>query len=222
MRACRPTSMMMVPRILNMAYETYKLKRAALLAAAGPEGGDGAGIVESEDDDPAKRALIARLDRQARDYVRDEVFGGRLLFQLVGSAPSSPEVMDCIRDCNGVPFVEGYGSTGTCVRADRMSRSVGACAIKQDGPPSNTCTTQTTTELGGITIDNHISPRTVLAWKLVDAPELGYTARDQPFPRGELLVKTNTAIPGYYKNAKVRPSVCVVVASLFGLVWIGG
>ena len=138
MRACRPTSMMMVPRILNMAYETYKLKRAALLAAAGPEGGDGAGLVESEDDDPAKRALIARLDRQARDYVRDEVFGGRLLFQLVGSAPSSPEVMDCIRDCNGVPFVEGYGSTGTCVRADRVSRSVGACAIKQDGPPSNT------------------------------------------------------------------------------------
>lgn len=114
MRACRPTSMMMVPRILNMAYETYKLRRAALLAGAGP-GGGGPGLVESEDDDAEKRAAIARLDRQARDYVRDEVFGGRLLFQLVGSAPSSPEVMECIRDCNGVPFVEGYGSTGKLV-----------------------------------------------------------------------------------------------------------
>ncbi len=53
-------------------------------------------------------------------------------------------------------------------------------------------------------MDNHISPRTVLDWKLVDAPELGYSTRDQPFPRGELLVKTTTAIPGYYKNPKAR------------------
>jgi long-subunit acyl-CoA synthetase (AMP-forming) len=104
MATCRPTSMMLVPRILNMAHETYKLKRAALLAAAG--------LVESEDDDAPKRVEIAKLDRQARDHVRDAVFGGRLLFQLVGSAPSSPEVMEVIRDCNGVPFVEGYGSTG--------------------------------------------------------------------------------------------------------------
>jgi fatty acid CoA ligase FadD9 len=53
----------------------------------------------------------------------------------------------------------------------------------------------------------------VLDWKLVDAPELGYTSRDQPFPRGELLVKTTTAIPGYYKNPKARRA-CPVLSCL--------
>src|SRR5262249_38159214 len=34
----------------------------------------------------------------------------------------------------------------------------------------------------------------------VDVPELGYTTRDRPHPRGELLVKTKRMIRGYYKN----------------------
>lgn len=115
MAACRPTSMMMVPRILNMAYETYKLKRASLLAAAGLSSSGS----EEENDE------VARVDRQAKDHVRDAVFGGRLLFQLVGSAPSSPEVMECIRGCNGVPFVDGYGSTGASACRGRIEERRG-------------------------------------------------------------------------------------------------
>lgn len=48
----------------------------------------------------------------------------------------------------------------------------------------------------------------VLAYKLVDVPELGYTAADQPNPRGELRIKTRNMIGEYYKDPKVRCCVC--------------
>ena len=40
-------------------------------------------------------------------------------------------------------------------------------------------------------------------FKLVDVPELGYTAKDKPHPRGELRLKTKIMIPGYYKHPEV-------------------
>jgi fatty acid CoA ligase FadD9 len=58
------------------------------------------------------------------------------------------------------------------------------------------------TETGGtgITFNNHIVEHSVVDYKLVDVPELGYYASDKPFPRGELLVKTHQMIKGYYKR----------------------
>ena len=38
----------------------------------------------------------------------------------------------------------------------------------------------------------------------MDVPELGYFTSDKPFPRGELLVLTDTMIDGYYKHQDVR------------------
>ena len=43
----------------------------------------------------------------------------------------------------------------------------------------------------------------VIDYKLVDVPELGYFLTDQPHPRGELLVKTESLIPGYFKRPDV-------------------
>src|SRR5690606_41308069 len=37
----------------------------------------------------------------------------------------------------------------------------------------------------------------------IDVPELGYFGTDHPHPRGELLVKTTSMIPGYYKRPDV-------------------
>lgn len=42
------------------------------------------------------------------------------------------------------------------------------------------------------------------AYKLVDVPELGYTTKDKPYPRGELRLKTKRMITGYYKHPEVR------------------
>ena len=59
------------------------------------------------------------------------------------------------------------------------------------------------TEVGMITKDNTVLRPPVLDYKLVDVPELGYFRTDKPYPRGELLVKTQTATAGYYKRPEV-------------------
>jgi fatty acid CoA ligase FadD9 len=56
------------------------------------------------------------------------------------------------------------------------------------------------TEVGIVTRDGIISRPPVIDYKLVDVPELGYFATDRPYPRGEFLVKTTTATPGYFKR----------------------
>ena len=37
--------------------------------------------------------------------------------------------------------------------------------------------------------------------------ELGYSNADRPWPRGELAIKTRSAIPGYYKDAKATAGI---------------
>ncbi|MFX0576255.1 carboxylic acid reductase [Nocardia nepalensis] len=60
---------------------------------------------------------------------------------------------------------------------------------------------------GGVLIDNLIRRPPVIDYKLVDVPELGYFGTDQPYPRGELLLKTATMIPGYYKRPEVTAEI---------------
>ncbi|WP_067529442.1 carboxylic acid reductase [Nocardia uniformis] len=56
---------------------------------------------------------------------------------------------------------------------------------------------------GGILMDNRIKRPPVLEYKLVDVPELGYFHTDKPYPRGELLLKTTTMFPGYYRRPEI-------------------
>ncbi|ORB58144.1 oxidoreductase [Mycobacteroides saopaulense] len=63
------------------------------------------------------------------------------------------------------------------------------------------------TEVGGVFRDGKISRPPVLDYKLVDVPELGYYTTDKPHPRGELLIKSATATPGYYKRPDVTAEV---------------
>lgn len=63
------------------------------------------------------------------------------------------------------------------------------------------------TEVGGVFRDGKISRPPVLDYKLIDVPELGYYTTDKPHPRGELLVKSATATPGYYKRPDVTAEV---------------
>lgn len=59
------------------------------------------------------------------------------------------------------------------------------------------------TEVGMVAKDGLITRPPVLDYKLVDVPELGYFLTDKPYPRGELLVKSLTATPGYFKRPDV-------------------
>lgn len=63
------------------------------------------------------------------------------------------------------------------------------------------------TETGVISRDGVISRKRVLDYKLIDVPELGYFLTDLPYPRGELLVKTATMTPGYYKRPQLTAQV---------------
>lgn len=53
---------------------------------------------------------------------------------------------------------------------------------------------------GAITVSGQIQRGTVLDYRLIDVPELGYYTTDRPHPRGELLLKSRFSIKGYYKR----------------------
>jgi fatty acid CoA ligase FadD9 len=63
------------------------------------------------------------------------------------------------------------------------------------------------TEAGALFVDGHIQRPPVIDYKLADVPDLGYFGTDRPHPRGELLVKSATIIPGYYKRPEVTADV---------------
>nr|APD71500.1 non-ribosomal peptide synthetase 2 [Streptomyces sp.] len=63
------------------------------------------------------------------------------------------------------------------------------------------------TEAGGVLLDTVVQRPPVIDYKLADVPELGYFRTDSPHPRGELLLKTDSMIPGYYKRPEVTAGI---------------
>jgi fatty acid CoA ligase FadD9 len=58
-------------------------------------------------------------------------------------------------------------------------------------------------EMGSIAIDTVVQRPPVIDYKLIDVPELGYFGTDKPYPRGELIVKTEMFMKGYFKRPDV-------------------
>lgn len=63
------------------------------------------------------------------------------------------------------------------------------------------------TETGSITVDGRVRRPPVTGYRLVDVPELGYFHTDRPYPRGELVVASETLIPGYYRRPDITAEV---------------
>ncbi len=63
------------------------------------------------------------------------------------------------------------------------------------------------TEAGAVFVDGQVQRPPVIDYKLVDVPDLGYFRTDRPHPRGELLVKSETMFPGYYKRPEITADV---------------
>lgn len=59
------------------------------------------------------------------------------------------------------------------------------------------------TEVSGVLYNSRVTRPPVIAYKLVDVPELGYYTTDKPNPRGELLVRTETIMLGYYNQPEL-------------------
>ncbi|RCH64957.1 NAD-dependent epimerase/dehydratase family protein [Streptomyces sp. SDr-06] len=56
------------------------------------------------------------------------------------------------------------------------------------------------TEAGIVLLDGRVLRPPVTDYKLADVPELGYFATDSPHPRGELLVRSDRLVPGYFRR----------------------
>ncbi|RDI54068.1 carboxylic acid reductase [Nocardia mexicana] len=145
----RPTELLFVPRVCEMAFQRY-------------HGEVDRRVTAGEDRAAAEQAAGTEL--------RQQVFGGRYLTALCASAPLSAELKTFMESLLGVELHDGYGST-------------------EAG--------------GGVVMDNQIRRPPVLEYRLVDVPELGYFGTDRPYPRGELLLKTVTMFPGYYKRPEI-------------------
>ncbi|ORW04613.1 carboxylic acid reductase [Mycobacterium kyorinense] len=63
------------------------------------------------------------------------------------------------------------------------------------------------TEAGMVLFDGQVQRPPVIDYKLADVPDLGYFATDKPYPRGELLLKTENMFPGYYKRPEITADV---------------
>ncbi|MFE3946388.1 carboxylic acid reductase [Streptomyces sp. NPDC059118] len=56
------------------------------------------------------------------------------------------------------------------------------------------------TEGGIVSLDGRVLRPPVTGHKLADVPELGYFGTDSPYPRGELLIKSDRLVPGYFRR----------------------
>ncbi|WP_225323412.1 carboxylic acid reductase [Mycobacterium marseillense] len=144
----RPTEMGLVPRVAEMLYQRYQ-SAVDRFAAAGADPGS--------------------AETRARDELREQVLGGRIVTAFCGTAPLAAEMRAFVETCLDVHVLDGYGLT----------------------------------EVGMVTKDGRMNRPPVLDYKLIDVPELGYSHTDKPYPRGELLVKSLTATPGYFKRPDV-------------------
>jgi len=100
--------------------------------------------------------------------------GGRVRLMVSGGAPLSAHTHDFLRIAFSCPVLQGYGLTEVC--------GLGCCL-----PIEHTATERVGAPLPACEI------------KLVDAPALGYTSKDKPYPRGEVWFRGGIVTQGYYK-----------------------
>ncbi|XP_020386507.2 long-chain-fatty-acid--CoA ligase 4 isoform X2 [Rhincodon typus] len=105
------------------------------------------------------------------------LLGGNIRMMLSGGAPLSPQTQRFMNVCFCCPIGQGYGLTETC----------GAGTI---------------TEVQDYSTGRVGAPLICCEIKLRDWEEGGYTTRDQPNPRGEILIGGPNVAMGYFKNNK--------------------
>ncbi|GFE55346.1 fatty acyl- synthetase 3 [Babesia ovis] len=112
-----------------------------------------------------------------------KLLGGQVRWMLVGSSGMNPEIIRRLRAIFGVPILWGYSLTECC-----------AGTSVQNFMDTNP------TVCGG-PVPNQV-------YRLQSLPEMGYYA-DQKVPRGELLIRGNSVMKGYYRNQKATDEVII-------------
>lgn len=172
MGVLRPTIFSSVPRLYNRIYDgiTHAVKTSGPLRER----------LFNAAYNSKKQAIINSKrpspiwDKLVFNKIKDKL-GGRVRLMTSGASPLSPDVMEFLRVCFGCRVAEGYGMTET------------SCVISSMDD--------------GDTLIGHVgSPNPACEIKLVDVPEMNYTSKDKPYPRGEICVRGPIVFQGYYKD----------------------
>ncbi|KAE9354244.1 Long chain acyl-CoA synthetase 7, peroxisomal [Phytophthora fragariae] len=168
----QPTVFVSVPRLFNRVYD----KITQGVAAAG-----GLKKILFE------RALAAKLAGLPEGHKTHALWdalvfskvrlalGGRVRLIFSGSAPLSGEVKEFMKVVFCCDVAEGYG----------LSETAAAVTVGSVDMPTGP----------------HVGcPLMYGQVQLEDVPEMGYTSRDKPRPRGEILVRGPVIFAGYYKE----------------------
>ena len=179
--ALKPTLFLSVPRLYNRIYDLIQTKLNAATGAM-------AILVKKA---VATKLYNLRETGQTTHWLYDRlifnkikaILGGNVKFMGTGSAPISKDVLEFLKICFCCQIGEGYGQTETCT----FEFQQGAWDTSTSG------------HVGGIMAH--------LEFKLIDVPEMNYYHTDVDLegnatPRGEVLVRGNSRISGYYKNPK--------------------
>lgn len=174
----RPTIFLSVPRLFNKFYDKIK---AGIEKTQGPKRKLVDRAIETKLHNLKTSCTYTHTFYDAIVFKKmRNVLGGRVKFMLTGSAPISLEVLDFLKICFSCPIIEGYGQT----------EGLGAEFV-----------TYTYDPVGG-----HVGgPGPQNEFKLVDVEEMNYTSKDKdeqgrPRPRGEIWVRGQNVIPGYFLN----------------------
>ncbi|KAK9728193.1 medium-chain fatty acid-CoA ligase faa2 [Basidiobolus ranarum] len=172
----QPTVFISVPRILNRFYEKVN------------EVIQQTGGLKSKVYDLAYSNKKAQLEKGIlrNDTIWDKLvfskissrLGGKVKLVVSGSAPISSHVLEFLRISLGCQVLEGYGQT-------ESSAVISLATIFDYGNP----------------FGRHVGvPIACNEMKLVDVPEMAYSVEDKPNPRGEICVRGNNVMKGYYKQ----------------------
>ena len=104
----RPTELNFVPRIWETLYGEYQRKVDQRLARMRTRNGfeDSTGL-----SDLTENAARAAAEAEAMDEQRQYLLGGRYIFAMTGSAPTSPELKAWVESLLEMHLLDGYGST---------------------------------------------------------------------------------------------------------------
>ncbi|KCV71792.1 hypothetical protein H696_01210 [Fonticula alba] len=171
-----PTYFVSVPLMLNRVY-------TRIMATV-----ENSGFIKRSIFHLAYQQKLALLDRGIirRDTIWDRLvfdkirvrFGKSFKAIVTGAAPIAPEVKKFFRIVCGCPLIEGYGLTETSAVS--------------------------TLQLIGDYNDAHVGPPLPCAEvKLVDVPEMGYFASDEPNPRGEMYIRGPSVFKGYFNEPEL-------------------
>jgi long-chain acyl-CoA synthetase len=172
----RPSILTSVPRLYNRFGGAI---RAQTVEASGFKGPLSRHIVSTK-----TAALDDKNNPTNRHAIYDRIWGKKIGAALgldransmvSGSAPLDPSLHQFLRVVFGNHFIQGYGLTETY--AISLAQSLSDLSSGNCGgivPAAEGC--------------------------LLSVPDMEYLVSDKPYPRGELLIRSNTLFKGYYKN----------------------